>query len=87
MTVQHDAAITDAVARYHRGELASADAKAVSAFLNNVAKIAAEHEQGRTEFERVMRRLDLQLEAELAAVEAKQTARRAEALRMEADRA
>jgi hypothetical protein len=81
------AALTDAVARFHRGELDVEDANAVRAFLDNVGKIAAEHERSRVEYERTMRRLDLRLEAETKAIEAKQIARRAEALRMEADRA
>jgi hypothetical protein len=87
MTVQHDVAITDAVARYNRGELADEDANAVRAFLDNVAKIAAEHEQSRAAHERTIRRIDLRAEAELKAIEAKQIARRAEALRLEAERA
>jgi len=82
-----DNVITDAVARYRRNELTGEQATAVRSFLDNVAKIAAEHEQSRAEYARVMRRFDLRLEAELAAVEAKQTARRAEVLRMEAERA
>ena len=85
--MNNDAAIMDAVARYRRGELAGADASVVRGFLDNVAKIAAEHEQGRAAYERTMRRIDLRQEAELKAIEAKQAARRAEALRMEADRA
>lgn len=82
-----DNALVDAVARFHRGELAGEQATAVRAFLDNVAKIAAEHVNSRAAYERTMRRFDLRLEAELKAIEAKQTARRAEDLRMEADRA
>jgi hypothetical protein len=86
-TPAQDAALVDAVARFHRGELAGEQATAVRAFLDNVAKIAAEHERSRAEYERTMRRFDLRLEAELKAVEAKQIARTAEALRIQAERA